>query len=137
MDNIAMAKFSASDEDSDTRRHKKRSNLKEREENGKKSRMKNSSLYCSLLGENKSHTSRECNALKKRSKDKDNPKYVEKYYKKNSKGLNLLHTKAAHQSAKYNNRNKAFTKKKTTKEKTVVLYDTSDSNPSSISGADN
>ena len=44
------------------------------EDNSKKHRKKNSSLYCSLHGENKSHTSRECNVLKKRAIDKDNPK---------------------------------------------------------------
>ena len=52
-DNIAMAKFSASDEDSNTTRNKKRSKkTKEREYRGKKhhkdSLRKNSSLYCSL-----------------------------------------------------------------------------------------
>ena len=40
--NIAVDKFSASYEDSDTKTHKKRSNLKEREENGKKLHKKNS-----------------------------------------------------------------------------------------------
>ena len=35
-DNIAVDNFSASDEDSATKRHKKRSNFKEREDNGKK-----------------------------------------------------------------------------------------------------
>ena len=63
-DNIAMDKFSASEEDSNTKRHKKRSKSKECEENGKKRHKKNSSLYCSLHGENKSHTSREWKVLK-------------------------------------------------------------------------
>ena len=45
-DSISVAKFSASDEDSDTKRHKKRSNkFKECEENGKKHCNKNYSLY--------------------------------------------------------------------------------------------
>ena len=44
-DNIVVAKFSASDEDSDTKRQKKRSKFKEREENGEKHCKKNSSLY--------------------------------------------------------------------------------------------
>ena len=35
-DNIAGAKFSASDEDSDTKRNKNRPKLKERDEHGKK-----------------------------------------------------------------------------------------------------
>ena len=86
MDNIGVAKFSASDQDSDTKRHKKRSKkFKEHEDNGKKHRKKNSSLYCSLHGENNSHTYRECNVLKKRSKDKDNHKYEKKGYKKKFK----------------------------------------------------
>ena len=57
-DNIAVANFSVSDEDSETKRHKKCSKFKEHEDKGKKHRKKNSSLYCSLHGENKSHTSR-------------------------------------------------------------------------------
>ena len=77
-DNIAVAKFSASDEDSDTKKQKKRFKFKERDENGKKRPKKNSSLYCSLHGENKSHTSRECKVLKARTKYKDNPKYENK-----------------------------------------------------------
>ena len=58
MDNIAVAKLYASDEDRATKRHKNRSKFKERDKNGKKHHKKNSSLYCSLHGENKSHTSR-------------------------------------------------------------------------------
>ena len=74
--NIAVANFSASDEDSDTKRHKNRSKkFKESEDNGKKHRKKKSSLYLSLHGENKSHTYRECKVLEERAKDKDNPKY--------------------------------------------------------------
>ena len=66
MDNITMAKFSASDEDSDTKKNKKCSKkTKEREDNGKKCR-NNFSLYCSLHGYNNSHTSRECKVLKAR-----------------------------------------------------------------------
>ena len=71
--NIAIAKFSSPDGESDTKRHKKRSNTKEPEENGKKLHNKNSSFYCSLRGEKNSHTSRESNTPKKK-KDKDNPK---------------------------------------------------------------
>ena len=86
-DNISVAKFSASYENSDTKRHKKCSKFKEREDNGKKHRKKNSSLYCSLHGENKSHTSRECNILKKRAKDKENPKYGKSIKRRSSKNL--------------------------------------------------
>ena len=51
--NISGAKFAASNEDSNTKRKKKRPNFKEREENVKKRHKKQSSLYCSLRGENK------------------------------------------------------------------------------------
>ena len=88
----------------------------------------------------KSHISRECNFFKKRAKDKDNPKYEKIYYKKNFKELNLLEGEAAHQRAKYlkyKNINKAFAKKKTPKEETVILYYNSDRDSSSISEADN
>ena len=85
-----MAKFSSSDEDSDTKKNKKRSKkFKEREENSKK-RRKNSSLYCSLHGEKNIHTSRECKVLKARASDKDNLKYGKKYYTNKFKELNLL-----------------------------------------------
>ena len=77
--NISVAKFSASDEDSNTKRKKKRSKFKEREENGRKIHKKNSSLYCSLHGENKIHTSGEWKFLKARAKDKYNHKYATKY----------------------------------------------------------
>ena len=75
-DNITVAKFSASDEDSDTKRQKKRPKFKEREENGKKLNKKNSSLYWSLHGENKIHASREWKVLKARDKDKDSTNYI-------------------------------------------------------------
>ena len=53
MDNIAVANFSASYKDSDTKRHKKRSKkFKEREENSKKHYKKSSSLYCFFHGKN-------------------------------------------------------------------------------------
>ena len=85
-----MAKFSASDEDIDTRKNKKRSkNFKECEDNGKK-RRKNSSLYCYLHGEKNSHTSGECKVIKARASDKDKPKYDKKVYNNNFNELNLL-----------------------------------------------
>ena len=49
-DNIAVPKFYASDKDSDTKIHKKRSKFKECEEKGKKRHKKNSSLYCYFHG---------------------------------------------------------------------------------------
>ena len=89
IDNIAMANFSSSDEDSYTKRHKKRSKFKEHEESGNTRQNKNSSIYCSRHGENKSHTSRECKFLKKKSKDKDNHKYGKSITKISSNNLFL------------------------------------------------
>ena len=66
-DNIAGAKFSASDKDSDTKRKKKR--LKSKDEHGKKLQKQHSKLYCYLYSENTSHTTRECNVLKSKSKE--------------------------------------------------------------------
>ena len=54
--------------------------------------------------------------------------------------MNLLEKEAAHQRAKYlkyNNPDKAFAKKKTRKEDTFILDDTSDRSSLSISGAHN
>ena len=65
-DNIPGAKFAASDEDSNTKKKKKSSKFKERDENGKKCHKKQSLFYCSLHGENKIHTKRECKFLKKK-----------------------------------------------------------------------
>ena len=77
-DSISGANFSASDKDSDTKRKERRSKFKEREDNGKKRHKKNSSLYFSLYGENKSYTSRECKFLKEKAKDKENHKYAKR-----------------------------------------------------------
>ena len=87
-DNIYGAKFDASDKDSDTNRKKKRSKFKERDKNGKKIHKKQYLLYCSLHGENKSHTTRECKVLKAKTKDK--PKYSTKDYNSKSREVNLL-----------------------------------------------
>ena len=46
-------------------------------------------------------------------------------------------TKSDHQRAKYKKKNKYFAKKKTSKEDTFILDDTSEINSSSISKADN
>ena len=48
-----------------------------------------------------------------------------------------MQSEAAHQNSKYENLNKAFTKKKTSKEEMVVLYDASDSDSSSSGESDN
>ena len=71
--NISGEKSAASDEDSNTKRNKKRSKFKERDENGKKRHKKQSLLYCYLHGK-KIHTTRECKLLKARTKDIDKPK---------------------------------------------------------------
>ena len=52
-DNIAGSKFSVSDKDNNTKRKKKRSKFKERDENGKKRHKKQYWLYFSLHGEKK------------------------------------------------------------------------------------
>ena len=116
---------------------KKSSKFKERKDNGKKNHKKNSSLYCSLHGENKGHTSRECNVVKIRTKDKDNPLKKKKDHKKKFKSIILLQAESAHQRTKYKKLNKDFAKKKTSKEETIILDDTLERNSSSISEADN
>ena len=82
-DNIAMAKFSASDEDIETMKNKNRSKkTKERTYRGKKrhkdSSRKNSSLYCIPHGLKTIHTSREWKLLTERAAEKDKSKYVNK-----------------------------------------------------------
>ena len=79
-DNIAGAKFAASDEGSEPRRKKR---LKSKDKYGKKRQKRSSKLYCSLHGKNTSHTSRECNFLK--AKGKENPKFSKQDFKKNSR----------------------------------------------------
>ena len=130
-DNIARAKFSALDEDSDPKRKKR---IKSKDKHGKKHQTRSSKLYCSLHGKNTSHTSRECNVLK--AKVKENPKFSKKEYKSKSREVNLLEKQASHQRAKYlkyNNNNKAVSKKKTR----VILDDLSESESSSSSEDDN
>ena len=84
-------------------------------------------MYCSLHGDNTSHTSRECNVLK--SKGKENSKCSKRDFKKNSREINLLENKATHQKAKYftyKSLNKASSKKKT-----LVILEDSESDSSS------
>ena len=126
-DNIAGAKFAASDEDSDTNRKKKRLKFKGQDEHSKKLQKNHSKLYCSLHGENTSHPTRECKVLKAKCKDK--PKYSTKYYKRKASEVNLLEKENSHQRAKYlkyKKLNKAFSKKKTR----VILDDPSESDSS-------
>ena len=58
--------------------------------------------------------------------EKDKSKYVKKYYKNKFNKINLLQAEAAHQKYKHENINKAFTKRKTSKEKTINLENSSD-----------
>ena len=132
-----MAKFSDSYKDSETKKKKNRSNnFKECEDNGKKRHM-NSSLYCSHHGENNSQTSGYCKVLKSRASDKDNPKDGKGGYKKKFKELNIFQVEAAHQKYRYEKLSKDLTKKKTSNEDNVVLYDSLDSDSSSSSSSDN
>ena len=87
-DNISGEKFAASDKDSDNKRNKNRLKFKGQDEHGKKRQRNISKLYCSLHGEDTSHTTRECKVLK--TKDKDKPKYSTKDNKRKSRKVNLL-----------------------------------------------
>ena len=95
-------------------------------------------LYCSLHDENKSHTTRERKIL--RTKDREKNKHQTKDYKRNFKEEKHLEKESAHQRAKYlkdKNLNKYFAKKNTSKEETVILDETSDSDSFSSSEAQN
>ena len=103
-------------------------------QHGNKCQKRSSKLYCSLNGENTSHTSRECNLLK--SKGKEKPKFSKKYYKRKSREVNFLEKKTSHQRAKYlkyKKLNKEVFKKKTR----VILDDLLESNSSSSSEDNN
>ena len=80
MDDITGAKFAASNEDSDPR---KKNRTKTKDKHGKKCKKRSTKMYCSLHGENTSHTSRECNVLKSIGKGK--PKFSKKDFKKKSR----------------------------------------------------
>ena len=77
-DDIAGAKFAASDEESEPRKKKR---VKSKDEHGKKRQKRSSNMYCSLHGDNTSHTSRECNVLK--SKGNEKSKFSKNDFKKN------------------------------------------------------
>ena len=95
-DDIVGAKFAASDEDSEPRKKKR---VKSKDEHGKKLQKRSSNLYCSLHLGSTSQTSRECNVLKAKGKEK--PKFSKKDFKKKSREVNLLEKQASHQRAKY------------------------------------
>ena len=94
-DDIAGAKFAASNEDSELRKKKR---TKSKDEHGKKRKRPSTKQYCSLHGENTSHTSRECNVLK--SKGKEKPKFSKKNVKKKPREVNLLEKKSSQKKAK-------------------------------------
>ena len=91
-----MAKFPASDEDSNTREERTSKNTKELEDSGKKRRT-NTLIYCSIHGDNNRNTSREYKFLKSRYGEKYESKYVKRDYNNKFKELNLLQVEAAHQ----------------------------------------
>ena len=84
-------------------------------------------LYCSLHREKNINTSRELKLLKARDAEKDKSKYVNKDYKNKFKKLNILQAEFTYQKSKYEKINKAFTKRTTSKEETVNLADSSES----------
>ena len=59
--NIAGAKFAAFDEESEPRRKKR---TKTKSDHGKKRIKRSTKMYCSLHGDNTSHSSKDCNTLK-------------------------------------------------------------------------
>ena len=97
-DKIAGVKFAASDKDSDTKKKKMRLKFKGQDKHGTKRQKQHYKLYCSLHGENTSHTTRECNLLT--AKEKEKPKFSKKDYKRKFREVNLLEKEASHQREK-------------------------------------
>ena len=95
-DDIAGAKFAASDEDSKPSNKKR---TKSKDDHGKKRKKRSTKMYCSLHRDNTSHTSRKCNVLK--SKGKENPKFSKRDFKKKSREIDLLEKKDFQEKAKY------------------------------------
>ena len=79
----------------------------------------------------------DCKVLKSRASEKNKSNYVKKDYRNKSKELNIFQAEAVHQKSKYEKISKAFNKRKTSKEDTVKLADSSDSNYSSRSESNN
>ena len=118
---ISGAKFAASDEDREPR---KKNHTKSEDDHGKKRKKCYTKMYCSLHGDNTSHTSRECNVLK--SKGKEKPKFLKRDFKKKAREINLLEKKSSQEKEKYlkyKSLNKASSKKKT-----PVILEDSESN---------
>ena len=120
-DDIAGAKFAASNEDSETRKRKR---TKSKDDHGKRRKKRSTKMYWSLHGYNTSHTSRECSVLK--SKGKEKPKFSTRDFKKKSREINLLEKKSSQEKEKYlkyKSLNKVSSKKKT-----PVILEDSESN---------
>ena len=66
-DDTAGAKFAASDKDNKPRKKKC---TKSKDDHGKKRKKRSTKIYFSLYGENTNPTSRECNFLKSKGKEK-------------------------------------------------------------------
>ena len=120
---IAWAKFVASDEESEPRR-KMRSKTKS--DRGKKCLKRSTKMYCSHHGENTTHNSKDCNTLKAKGKGKR--KFPKKDFKKKAREFNLIEKKASLEKAKYlkyKSLNKAY------KKKSAVILELSESDSSS------
>ena len=123
-DDIAGAKFAASNEDSKPRKKKR---TKTKNDHGKKRIKRSTKMHCSLHGDNSSHNSKDCNVLN--SKGSNKPKFSKKDFKKKSREFNIIEKKASQEKAKYikyKSLNKASSKKKT-----PVILEDSESNSSS------
>ena len=66
-DDISGSNFAASEKYSEPRKKKR---TKSKDDHGKKRKKRSTKIYCSLHGENTSQTSRECNVLKSKGKEK-------------------------------------------------------------------
>ena len=94
-DDIAGAKFAASDEESEPRRK----NRKTKSYRVKKRIKRSTMLYCSIHGENTSHNSKDWNTLKAKGKAK--LKFSKKDFKKKAREFNLIEKKASLEKEKY------------------------------------
>ena len=65
-DDIAGAKFAASNEDSEPRTKRR---TKTKNDHGQKRTKRSTKMYCSLHGDNTSHNAKKCNILKSSGKD--------------------------------------------------------------------
>ena len=114
---ITGAEFAASDEDSEPRKKKR---TKSKDNHGKKRKKRSTKMYCSLHGDNTSHTSWKFNVLK--SKGKEKPKFSKRDFKKKSREINLLEKRASQQKAKYL-KYKSLNKPSSRKKTPVILED--------------